>query len=342
MLTRLKGPPYPPQGAGLGGQPTNKVDTPIIAVLLVFFVASAALNMVIFQRNRRKGHKFVLSALLFGFSMARISANVMRIVWANYPRNASIAIAANVLTNAGVLLLFVVNLILAQRILRAYQPRLGWSKPASLAFKILYCIVVALLVMVIVSVVYSFFTLDTKIHQQLRDIQLFAVTFLVVMAGLPIPIVGIALVLPRKERTDYFGTGSMRTKIILVLFTTFLLALGAGFRAGVAYQVRPANDPAWFDHKACFYCFNFVIELIVVFSYAFSRFDRRFHIPDGSNKPGDYSRGAADNAAEDKNVPVDEERGRTSSEQRQQEQKWETNLRSELDRRESMSQPSQA
>ncbi|KAL7940435.1 hypothetical protein V8C42DRAFT_242475 [Trichoderma barbatum] len=99
----------------------------------------------------------------------------------------------------------------------------------------------------------------------------------------------------------------MRTKIILVHFTTFLLTLGAGVCAGVAFQVRPANNPAWFHHKACFYCLNLVIELIVVFTYALSRFDRRSHIPDGRNKPGDFSRGAADDAAETKNVPVDEE-----------------------------------
>lgn len=81
----------------------------------------------------------------------------------------------------------------------------------------------------------------------------------------------------------------MRTKVRLVLFTSLLLALGAGFRAGVAYMVRPATNPAWFHHKACFYLFNFAIEIIVVYSYALLRFDHRFHIPNGSSRPGDYS-----------------------------------------------------
>jgi hypothetical protein len=299
-------------------------------VFLALFITSAALNMTIFQLNNRRGHKFILSALFFGFSMARISANVMRIVWANYPRNAKIAIAANILTNAGVLLLFVANLILSQRILRAHQPRLGWTRPASLAFKLLYVIVVALLVMVIVSTVYSFYTLDTHVRLQLRDIQLFAVTFLAVLAFLPIPIVLVAILLPRSQPIDHFGKkGSMRTKILLVLGTSALLTFGAGFRGGVAYVQRPASDPAWFHHKAAYYCVNFTIELIVVFTYALNRFDLRFHVPNGCNKPGDYSRGGAQDD-EAKHVTGDEEQLRTQPDEQEKERQWESSLRSEM------------
>ncbi|UNI21820.1 hypothetical protein JDV02_007776 [Purpureocillium takamizusanense] len=351
QLEQLKkpGPPYPPQGAGLGGQPTTGVDVPISAVMLALFVASAALNMTILQLNMRRGHKFVLSGVLFGFSMARITANVMRIVWACYPRNVRVAIAANILTNAGVLLLFIVNLILAQRILRAYQPRLGWCRPVRLGFRGLYAAVVACLVMVITAAVYSFYTLDADKLTKIRDVQLFAVTFLAVLAFLPVPIVALALLLPRQTTTitggggigvgqpvDPFGTGSMRTKIALVLFTTTLLALGAGFRAGIAYIKRPADHPAWFHHKAAYYCFNYTIELIVVFTYALSRFDRRFWIPNGSCKPGDYSRGgdgSGDNNNNDKDAV--EEGFRLSAEQQGQEDRerdWEARAKAETER----------
>ncbi|POR38806.1 Uncharacterized protein TPAR_00971 [Tolypocladium paradoxum] len=287
-----QGPPYPPQGALLGGTPTTTVDVPVSAVFLLLFALAAALNMTIFQLNRRRDHKFVLSAVLFGFSMARIAANVMRIVWACYPRNARIAIAANILANAGVLLLFIVNLVFAQRLLRAYWPRLGWSRPLRVAFQALFAAVVACLVMVIVAGVYGFYTLDAATLQRLRDIQLFAVTFLAVLAFLPLPITALALLLPRREPVDGFGTGSMRTKILVLLFTTVLLTFGAAFRAGTAYIKRPAADPAWFQHKAAYYCVNYTIELIVIFTYALTRFDRRFHVPNGSCRPGDYSRGA--------------------------------------------------
>ncbi|KAK2606104.1 hypothetical protein QQS21_003499 [Conoideocrella luteorostrata] len=329
------GPPYPPQAAGLGGTPTNSVDTPISSVILALFIGSAILHMTIFQRNRKRGHKFVLSGLIFGLSMARITANVMRIVWANYPRNTQIAIAANILTNAGVLLLFVVNLILAQRILRAHHPRLGWHSSVSVSFKILYAIIVALLVMVIISTVYSFYTLDMHTRSQLRDIQLFATTFLAVLAFLPIPIVLMSVLLPRKQPIEHFGKkGSMGTKVLLVLFTSAILALGASFRAGVAFQVRPLNNPAWYHSKACYYCFTYVIEIIVVYLYGLSRFDLRFHIPNGSSQPGHYSKGLVD--AEPKNLPIDDEQPPSQAEEREKERQWESNLQNEMDRRESV------
>ncbi|KAJ4149712.1 hypothetical protein NW754_001146 [Fusarium falciforme] len=245
--------------------------------------------MTIFQLNRRRSHKFVLSALLFGFCMARIIANVLRIVWAAYPTNPRIAIAAQVFANAGVILLFVVNLIFAQRILRAYHPNIGWSKPGTLLFRFFFFSIGAMLVMLIVAVVYNFYTIDLHTKHQLRDVQLTAITYLAVLAFLPLPIIAICLILPRKAPMDKFGQGRMRTKLGLLVFTSTLLTLGAAFRAGVSYKIRPATNPAWYHHKACFYCFNYVIELIVVFSYALSRFDRRFHIPNGSSGPGDYS-----------------------------------------------------
>lgn len=283
------GPPYLPTTAGLGGRPTVSVDDPISGVLLAFFVGGAVLNMTIFQLNKRRSHKFILSGLLFGFCMARITANVLRIVWASYPNNARIAIAAQVFVNAGVVLLFVVNLIFAQRILRAFHPHIGWSKPVTLVFRFLFFSIVANLIMVIVAVVYSFYTLDPTIRLELRKIQLTAVTYLAVLAFLPLLVTAISILLPRKAPMDKFGQGRMRTKVFLLVFTSSLLTLGAAFRAGVAYQIRPIAHPAWFHHKACFYVFNYVIELIVVYSYALSRFDRRFHIPDGSSGPGAYS-----------------------------------------------------
>ena len=113
-MKKKQGPPYLPTTAGLGGRPTPSVDDPISGVLLGLFVTGAVLNMTIFQINKRRSHKFILSGLLFGFCMARITANVLRIAWASNLGNASLAIAAGVFVNAGVLLLFVVNIIFAQ------------------------------------------------------------------------------------------------------------------------------------------------------------------------------------------------------------------------------------
>ncbi|KAL6923761.1 hypothetical protein ACHAPO_007982 [Fusarium lateritium] len=333
-----QGPPYLPRTAGLGGRPTPSVDDPICGVILAFFVTGAVLNMTILQLNRRRSHKFILSGLLFGFCMARITANVLRIAWASNPTNSSLAIAANVFTNAGVVLLFVVNLIFAQRILRAYHPHVGWSKPASLVFKFLYFSIAASLIMLITAVVYNFFTLNPHTKQQLRDIQLTGSTFLAILAFLPLPIVGLCFVLPRKTAMDKFGQGRMRTKIQLLVFTTVLLTLGAAFRTGVSYKVRPANDPAWYHSKACYYCFNYVIEIIVVFSYALSRFDRRFHIPDGSHAPGDYSTNKKPpqdpmyRVNTEEEVFGNDERPRTAEQNQKMQRQWEANLEAEREK----------
>jgi len=294
-----EGPPYLPTSQGLGGQPVPSVDDPVAGVLLLFFVAAAATNMAIFQINRRREHKFLFSVLLFGFCMARIAALVMRVAWASRPHDANIAIAAQVFTVAGVVILFVVNLVFASRLVRAFQPRLGWHRAVRAAFRFLYAGVGACLVMAIAANVQLFFTLDAGTRGRDRTVSLVASTCLAALAFAPIPIVLAAALLPREKdedgrgrRPEKFGKGRLRTKVALLLATATLLSFGAGFRTGVAYRVVPLTVPTpWYLHKAAFYCVNFVVELIVVYAYTISRFDRRFHVPDGASAPGHYAAG---------------------------------------------------
>jgi hypothetical protein len=60
------GGPYQPRIWQLGGRPEVGVDVPITAVFLILFIIGAAAHMTIFQINRKRGHKFLMSALLFG------------------------------------------------------------------------------------------------------------------------------------------------------------------------------------------------------------------------------------------------------------------------------------
>lgn len=306
------GPPYLPQTAQLGGQPAPLPDVAVSAVLLALFVGSAALHMTVFQVNLHRGHKFIFSVLLFGFSMARITALAMRIAWAYHLSNASVAIAANVFTAAGVMLLFLVNLMFAQRVLRAYLPGVGWEMGWRWVFRGLYFSVVGVLVMVVTSSVHTMFTVDLEARARERDVLLFAGVYLAVLAFLPIVVVvvvravvfflGRRAVVTNEEGekgeqgrkrvvTDKFGSGRFRTKLVLLLSTSALLTLGAGFRAATNFLPRPITDPAWYHSKPAYYCFNFVIELIVVYAYGLARFDRRFHVPNGSSRPGDYAKG---------------------------------------------------
>lgn len=231
-----------------------------------------------------------MSALMFGFSMARVATMVMRIVWATRPTNTRIAIAAQVLTSAGVLLLFIINLIFAQRTLRASHPHFGWHKALSIAFKLLYALIIVMLVMVITTTVQSFYTLNKNTHWIDRNIQLTAATYLMFISFLPLPMVVLGLVLHRKTRLEKFGIGRWRTKVRILLASTVLLCLGASFRCGTAWMTpRSRNNPAWYHAKWCYYFFNFVIEAIVIYLYILVRVDRRFHVPNGSKRAGDYS-----------------------------------------------------
>ncbi|KIH93023.1 hypothetical protein SPBR_02914 [Sporothrix brasiliensis 5110] len=293
----VSGPPYPPTAAGLGGSPVPGVDDPVCAVLLVFFIAAAATNMTILQVNMRRGHKFIISGMTFGFCMARTTALVIRIVWASRPHNISVAIASNVLTVAGVVLLFLINLIFAQRIVRAHRPRLGWSRPVTYAFRALFYSVLVVLVMVIPVAIDTFYTLDPSTRGVLRRVQLVGTVYMAVLSFLPIPITLLTLFAPPRPpyhgAVENFGQGHMRTKIALLLFTSTLLCLGASFRAAVNFMPRPLSDPAWFDSKPAYYVFNFGVELIVVYTYTIVRFDRRFFVPNGSSAPGHYAAGGA-------------------------------------------------
>ena len=283
------GGPYASVIASLGGRPTKTVDIPICAIFLVLFLGFGIGHMVLFRRNLARGHKFIPSAATFGFCMSRVVANIMRIVWACYPQNVRVAIAAQVFVAAGVLLLFVLNLLYAQRMMRAAFPAFGWSRPVLVAFKGLYMLVVISIVMLITVVVQSSYTLNANTHRIDRDIQLYGVTYFAIVSFLPLPIVSLVLLLADEKKVAPFGSGSWRSKGLIVFVAGTLLCLGASYRAGTSWMPpRPIYDPPAYMHKACFYIFNFGLDLSVVIIFLFGRVDQRFHVPNGSSKVRHY------------------------------------------------------
>ncbi|KAF4126803.1 Protein of unknown function (DUF3112) [Geosmithia morbida] len=291
MSSSPSGPPYAPKIPQSGLTPTVSVDVPICAVLVAMFVCGAVANMTILQVNLRRGHKFIPSGALFGFCMARTTACSLRIAWAVHPDNVRLLIASSILVRAGVLLLFILNLLFLQRILRALHPSWAWRDSLRYAFRALYVSVALVLFMTIACVVYTYYTLDVGILAKLRNVLRTSGVYLLFVSFIPIPGILIALVLPRRTEIEPFGQGSLRTKIALVLFTTTLLTLGSAFRAADAFLPSAPGNPHWYNEKPAFYCFNFVIEIIVTYTYILVRFDRRFHIPNGSSGPGHYSGG---------------------------------------------------
>lgn len=307
-------PPYPAKTAGLGGLPTTDIDVAICTAFLILFLLGAISHMTILQINQKRGHKFLMSGMLFGFCMTRITSCVLRIVWATRPTNAPLGIAAQVFVAAGVVLLFVVNLIFTQRIVRAAHPNSGWHPAFARFFQAVYAIIILSLIMLVASVVQSFYTLNSNTHRIDRDILLYGQTMFAVVGFLPIPLVIGGLVIPRTTRLEKFGSGRFRTKIAILLAATAILCLGAWFRVGTNYLTpRPATDPAWYHSKACFCTyfrslprlyrawklltanpdiFNFTVEIIVVFLYVVVRVDQRFWVPNGARAAGDYTRQA--------------------------------------------------
>jgi len=292
MESQNQYPPYPPTTAALGGVPTIPLDVPITTIFLLLFIIGAVCHMTIFTLNRKRGHKFIMSGMMFGFCMSRIVTMIMRIVWSVYPKNVRVAIAANIFVAAGIVLLFVVNLIFAQRILRASHPHFGWHPIVHYGFIAIYVTIVVTLIMLITAVIQSFYTLNGNTKRIDRDIQLYGQTFYAIISFLPIPLVIIGFIIPRKQNPEKFGIGRWRHKISILLVSTVLLCLGASFRVGANYAggTRPASDPAGYQSKACFYLFNFTVEVAVITLYIVVRVDKRFHVPDGSHGAGDYLR----------------------------------------------------
>ncbi|ETI20155.1 hypothetical protein G647_08189 [Cladophialophora carrionii CBS 160.54] len=285
------GGPYPSKTAAIGGLPTVSTDVPTDAVFIFLYICFAAANMTIFQINRRKGHKFLPSAALFGFCMARIATLSLRIAWATTPHNVRLAIAASIFVNAGILIVYVINLILAQRILRATHPELGWNPILRAAYKVFYACIAGALIMVITSVVLSAYTLNPHTKQACRDVQLAAITYLLVFTCLPAIHVALAVFLPKSQHIEHFGQGSMKSKLIIVTSTALLCMLISGFKTGITWMPpRPVTNPPWYNSKACFYIFNFSLEILLLCILKFTRIDKRFFVPNGSKQAGDYTR----------------------------------------------------
>jgi len=75
-----------------------------------------------------------------------------------------------------------------------------------------------------------------------------------------------------EEEGEEEGEGENREKRFrlrrgMLVWTALLLTLEVGFRCGTAFDVRPVGDSAWFLSKGAYYCFIFLIELVVMYSF---------------------------------------------------------------------------
>lgn len=283
-------PPYAPQTASLGGLPSLIPDVPVTSVFLLLYVIFGIIHFVVFRKNKARGHKFIFSAMMFGFCTIRIATMSLRIAWACYPRDVSLGIAAQIFVYVGTVILFIMNWFFAQRIVRALHPRLGWSTSYRIFHRAGLFLLILCLIMLIVAALQSFFTLSKNIHRIDRYLQLTGSTYFAAFAFGPNSLILISLAIPRRG-IEKFGEGRMQSNITMLFMAATVLSLGAAFRAGTIYAPPvPIRDPSpWYFSKTCFYVFDFLVEILVVIFYAMVRFDLRFHVPDGAKGPGDYA-----------------------------------------------------
>jgi hypothetical protein len=108
--------------------------------------------------------------------------------------------------------------------------------------------------------------------------QLYCVTFILVIAFFPLPFILVNYLVLMAEGTTVEEAktrnkenqiqrptmvGDMGISAGIVCFATVLFIIEASFRAGTSWaKLAPPNNPAWYDSKACLYLFTFVPELV--------------------------------------------------------------------------------
>lgn len=187
-------------------------------------------------------------------------------------------------------MLFAVNVVFTQRILRAIHPKFGWDPIVSKFFLALLASVPMIIVWNIISLTISFFTLNPRTLNTSHHLLFFGGSYNLFLCMFPIFVIGIASSIPSPTPMEKFGAGRFRYKIILLLFASFTLSVGTLIRLIGAAWVFPIDAPGVIDSKTTFYTTGFMLEIIVVFIYAVGRIDLKFHVPDGCTGPGDYSR----------------------------------------------------
>lgn len=291
-MTSTMGPAWMKRVHVPQGFPTPSTDAAPAALFLALFFFTSIGHATIFIRNKKRGHKFLFNSFCAGFCMVRVITNSLRLAWMYNIENRGLAVASTIFVALGVLVLFILNLLFAQRILRGLHPHIGWNKKLSKVFLAILLIIIPLVVMLVIALTQSFFTTDINTAHIDLDMERGGSTYFLFLAFLPMPIVLFALFYPKMSEPDHFGKRTFLHKSIVVLVASALLTLGAGFRGGTSfYTFKPewAMSPPWWNEKWCFYFFNFTVEIIVVWMYLALRIDLIFHVPDGSHGPGSYS-----------------------------------------------------
>lgn len=277
----------------LGGIPSKIPDFPASLVLALLFLSIAITNILIFRGNLSKGHKFKLSVFMIGFSMSRVATLSLRSAWSFKPTDVDLAIANQVFNAAGVVALYILNLMFCHRLFRARHPSVEHGKRRKLfygSFAAIYTLIGCTFVLVIVPTIWSFFTQDVELQRKFLTIRKVGGTIMAVIPFLPFIIVPVTLFTPHQGVETSLGVekradGGFWLKGVIILVGAFFLTFGAGFRAGVAYMPsRLRDNPGWYHSRAAYYVTYFAFEYIVVLWFTVMRVDERFSVYDKEDR----------------------------------------------------------
>lgn len=90
----------PAAGGFPGGTPVAGVDLPLTVIFLVMFAVGAYTHITLFRNNGKRGHKFLLSDLVFDFCMVRTLTCIFRIIW-TFVAPRGVILAAQIFENGG-------------------------------------------------------------------------------------------------------------------------------------------------------------------------------------------------------------------------------------------------
>jgi hypothetical protein len=267
-----------------GGIPTDGTDIPASAVLLVVYLALAVVHGYLFFVKSKK--TFIPQAMTMGFCISRVVSMSLRIAWTANVTNKNIAIASNIFLNAGVLLLYIVNMLLTHRFILTIFPNLPTRKtaPYNLAFFLYVGSSLPLLILVVVPGVQLFLSSDLSTIHIDRDILRFAQCYLTVFVSAPV----IATI---TSSTIYFfaskkasglraGEVSLRAAVLFIA-GSLLIWIQAVKILQIFYTATPetAVSPPWFLRRPILYSGFFLPELLVVIIYAVASIRFRYQMP---------------------------------------------------------------
>lgn len=166
------------------------------------------------------------------------------------------------------MVLFAVNAIFTQRIIRALHPNFGWSLVLNVFFFIAVYSVPFIIAYNIVFTVIAFYTLNPHIEAIVRGFLLFGLCYTLSLSLLPILCILPRTFVPHIVPIERFGTGIFRSKIGILLFSTVLLLAGAVVRLASHVMQHTTENPGVIESKQVFYIVGFAFEITVVVLYA--------------------------------------------------------------------------